>query len=488
MNKTAGQRLFTLLQRLGRSLMLPVSVLPAAAILLGIGYWVAQAGGNPVISTFLIQAGDSILGAIPMLFAAGVAFGMSKDQNGAAAIAGLVAFLVVTTLLSPDSAGGLLNRELSNAEAAAFGSISNAFIGLLSGAMAVFLYNRFHKTELPAALSFFSGRRLVPILTAAVMCVISVILLFVWPIVYGWLLTFGEWMVGLGAFGAALYGFFNRLLIPLGLHHALNSIFWFDFIGINDLGNFWGAGEGVIGTTGMYMAGFFPVMMFGLPGACLAIFVTAKDKAKKAVSGLMLAAGFTAFFTGVTEPIEFAFMFVAPVLYLVHAVLTGISMFLAASLGWFAGFGFSAGFIDFILSIPIEFATNQWMLFALGVAYFFIYFGLFTFLIKKFNLKTPGREDDQDIEAEQTATLANNDYASVAAQILEGLGGKENVTSVDYCATRLRIEVKDYLGVNEKAIKSAGVSGVIRPSKTSVQVVVGTKVQFVADEVQKLLG
>ncbi|MCL2843467.1 MAG: N-acetylglucosamine-specific PTS transporter subunit IIBC [Oscillospiraceae bacterium] len=489
MTKTPLQRFGALMQRLGKSLMLPVSVLPAAAILLGVGYAIDPTGwgGNNVLAHFLVQAGDSILGAIPILFAVGVAFGMSKDQNGAAALSGLVAFLVITTLLSPGSAEGL-RGELSAEHAAAFGNISNAFIGLLSGAVAAFAYNRFHKVELPAALAFFSGRRAVPITTAFFMLIVSGVLLFVWPIVYAGLLTFGEWMVGLGPFGAALYGFFNRLLIPLGLHHALNSIFWFDFIGINDLGNFWGAGDGVIGTTGMYMAGFFPVMMFGLPGACLAMYVTAKSKAKKTVFGLMLAAAFAAFLTGVTEPVEFSFMFVAPVLYLVHAVLTAVSMFIAASMQWFAGFAFSAGLIDYVLSIPIEFAIGQWWLLALGVVYFFVYFGIFYLLITKLNLKTPGREDDDDLEAEQTASLANNDYTAVAAQILEGLGGAGNVTSLDYCATRLRVEVKDYLGVNEKAIKAAGVSGVIRPSKTSVQVIVGTKVQFVADELQKLLG
>lgn len=480
-----------LLQKMGKSLMLPVAVLPAAAILLGIGYWIDTDGwgANNVVSAFLVTAGDSILGAIPILFAVGVAFGMSRDQNGAAALTGLVGFLVVTNLLSPGSVENLLNRELTASEAHAFGSISNAFIGLLSGAVGAFLYNRFYQAQLPAALSFFAGRRLVPILTAAVMCVVSLVLMFVWPVVYGGLLNFGQGIAGLGPFGAGLYGFFNRLLIPLGLHHALNAIFWFDFVGINDLLNFWGLGDGVgeVGVTGMYMAGFFPIMMFGLPGACLAMYRQAKDKNKKAVYGLMTAAAFTAFFTGVTEPVEFSFMFVAPLLYLVHAVLAGISLFIAATFQWFAGFAFSAGFIDFFLSFRVPYAINQWFLLGLGVVYFFIYFFLFTFLIKKFNLKTPGREDEDDLEAEKTVAFVRDDYAAVAADLVAGLGGEGNISELDYCATRLRVEVKDYLGVDEKKIKAAGVAGVIRPSKTSVQIVIGTKVQFVADEMQKLI-
>jgi len=480
------------LQRLGRALMLPVAALPAGGLLLGIGYWLDPTGwgANSVVSAFLIHAGGTILDNMGILFAVGLAFGLSKDQNGAAALAGMVGMLLLSRMLAPDAAEGFLGRELTDVQYQAFrrANNGNAFLGILTGCISAFIYNRNYQRELPAALSFFSGRRLVPILTVACMSVVAIAMLFVWPVVFGALAAFGEWFAGMGAFGAALYGFFNRLLIPTGLHHALNSVFWFDLVGINDLGRFWGpVVEADIGTVGMYMAGFFPVMMFGLPGACLAMYRNAKDKSKKVVAGLMLAAGFTAFFTGVTEPIEFSFMFVAPVLYLIHAVLTAISMFVVATFQWFAGFNFSAGFIDFFLSIPVPYAINQFWLIPFGIFYFFVYFFIFNFAIKKFNLKTPGREDDEDLEAEKTAVLASDNYAAVAATILEGLGGKNNVTSVEYCATRIRAEVKDYLLVNEKKIKSAGISGVIRPSKTSVQIVVGTKVQFVSDEIQKIL-
>lgn len=287
----------------------------------------------------------------------------------------------------------------------------------------------------------------------------------------------------MGAIGAGIYGFFNRLLIPVGLHHALNSVFWFDVAGVNDLGNFW-SGNGVLGQTGQYMTGFFPVMMFGLPAAALAMYHTAKPGKKKNAYGLLLAAAVCSFFTGVTEPLEFAFMFLAPGLYLIHAILTGISLTICALLPVRAGFNFSAGFVDWFLSFKAPMAVNPLLIIPLGLVYAAVYYFVFRLAILAFNFKTPGREDD-DVD-ESTVTLANNDYTAVASIILEGLGGKGNITSIDNCITRLRLEIKDYTLVDEKKIKSAGVAGVIRPGKTSVQVIVGTQVQFVADEFKKL--
>lgn len=315
------------------------------------------------------------------------------------------------------------------------------------------------------------------------MLVVSGILYFAWPPLYNVLVKFGESIVGLGPVGAGIYAFFNRLLIPTGLHHALNSVFWFDVAGINDIGNFW-AGTGTKGITGMYQAGFFPVMMFGLPAGALAMYHTAKDNKKKIAAGLLIAAAFASFFTGVTEPLEFSFMFLAPALYVVHALLTGIFVAVAAMLHATAGFSFSAGLVDFLLSSRLPMANKPWMLLILGVIAFVVYYVLFRFIIVKFNLKTPGREDD-DVD-ETTVKLANNNFTEVAKIILEGVGGKENVASIDNCITRLRLEIKDYTKVDEKKIKSAGVAGVIRPGKTSVQVIIGTKVQFVADEFKKL--
>lgn len=473
------------LQRLGKSLMLPVAVLPAAAILMGIGYWIDPVswGAESPVAAFLIKAGGSIIDNIPILFAVGVALGMSKERDGSAALSGLVAFLVTTTLLSTATVAMFLGIKVDAVDPA-FGKIGNAFVGILSGIIASLCYNRFHNLKLPDALAFFSGKRLVPIMTAVSMILISVILFFVWPPVYGALVAFGEAIAKLGAAGAGLYGLFNRLLIPTGLHHALNSVFWFDVAGINDIGNFW-SGKGVKGITGMYQAGFFPVMMFGLPAAALAMYHTAKTEKKKQAASLLLAAAFAAFFTGVTEPIEFAFMFLAPALYVVHALLTGVSLFIAATFHWTAGFGFSAGFVDFFLSSRLPLANQPYMLLLQGLVFAVIYYFLFRYLIVKFNLKTPGREDDDEV-GEIVNAPGKDRFATMAKIIYEGLGGDANVVAIDNCVTRLRVEVKDMRKVDQQKIKSTGISGIKEVGPTSIQVIVGTNVQFVADEITKL--
>ena len=473
------------LQKLGKSLMLPVAVLPAAGILMGIGYWIDPTGwgANSAIAAFLIKAGGAIIDNMAILFAIGVAVGMADDHEGTAGLAGLVSWLLIQTILSTGVVAMLKGIDAGEVNAA-FGKINNQFIGILSGIIGSTCYNRFKNTKLPDALAFFSGKRSVAIVTALASLVACLVLFFVWPVVYSALVAFGEAILGLGAVGAGIYGFFNRLLIPFGLHHALNSVFWFDVAGVNDLGNFW-AGTGTLGVTGQYMTGFFPVMMFGLPAAALAMYHTAKPGKKKVAYGLLLAAAVCSFFTGVTEPLEFAFMFLAPGLYLIHALLTGISLAICALLPVRAGFNFSAGFVDWFLSFKAPMAVNPLFIIPIGLIYGVIYYVVFRFAIVKFNFKTPGREDDDDIDENQV-TLANNDYTQVASIILEGLGGKGNIKSVDNCITRLRLEINDYTLVNEKKIKSAGVAGVIRPGKTSVQVIVGTQVQFVADEFKKL--
>ncbi|MBM7539895.1 N-acetylglucosamine-specific PTS transporter subunit IIBC [Amphibacillus cookii] len=476
------------LQRLGRSLMLPVSVLPAAAILLGIGYSMDHSGWGEenVVAAFLITAGDAILGNIAILFAIGVALGMAKEKDGSAGLSGLVGWLVITSLLSPSSVSLLRGIEV-DAVSPAFESIENAFIGMISGLVAASMYNRFSKTKLPDALAFFSGKRSVPIMTALSMLFVSAIMFFIWPAVYEGLVSFGTFFSELGVFGAGLYGFFNRLLIPTGLHHALNQVFWFDMVGINDIGNFW-SGQGELGVTGMYQAGYFPVMMFGLPAACLAMYHTAKETKKKQVAALLLAAGFAAFLTGVTEPIEFSFMFVAPLLYFVHALLSGISLMVAAMFNWTAGFGFSAGFIDFFLSSQLPLANNPYMLIVQGLVFAVIYYVIFRVLIIKFNLKTPGRGDedwDEDSVAE-TRDAGDDKYTQMAQEIYQGLGGESNVISIDNCVTRLRLEVKDTSVVDQKRIKDTGVPGINVIDDHNIQVVVGTQVESVANEVNKL--
>ncbi|ELC8442628.1 PTS transporter subunit EIIC [Clostridium perfringens] len=475
-------------QRLGKSLMLPVAALPVAGILMGIGYWIdSSIGANNVIAgaiaTFLLKSGGAIIDNMAILFAIGVAVGMSDDNDGAAGLAGLVSWLMITTLLSTSVVALLQGVDASEVNAA-FGKIQNQFIGIVAGLIGASCYNRFKNTKLPDFLGFFSGKRCVAIVTALVSIVAALVLYFVYPIIYSGLVSFGKSIIAIGPIGAGLYGFFNRLLIPFGLHHALNSVFWFDVAGINDIANFWSATDGTLGVTGMYMSGFFPIMMFGLPAGAFAMYRCAKENKKKAAAGILLAAALSSFFTGVTEPLEFAFMFLAPALYFAHAVLTGISMAVVAALPVRAGFNFSAGFVDWFLSFKSPMALNPMYLIAIGLVVAVIYYVVFVVMIKKFDLKTPGREDDD--EDDSNAVLANNDYTNVAKIILEGLGGASNITSIDNCVTRLRLEVKDPTLVNEKKIKSSGVAGVIRPGKTSVQVIVGTQVQFVADEFKKL--
>lgn len=479
------------LQKIGRALMVPVATLPAAAILMGVGYWIDPVGwgGQNALAAFFIQSGSAIIDNMGVLFAVGVAYGMSKDKDGAAALAGFVGFLVLTTLCSP-AAVAMIQKIPADQVPAAFGKIKNQFIGILVGIIAAELYNRFSNVELPKALSFFSGRRLVPILTSFVMIVVAFIMMFIWPVVFSGLVGFGEHIQKMGSIGAGVYAFFNRLLIPVGLHHALNSVFWFDVAGINDIPNFLGgaqsieAGKAVVGITGRYQAGFFPIMMFGLPGAALAIYHCARPENKAKVLGIMMAGAFAAFFTGITEPLEFSFMFVAPVLYVIHSILTGISVFIAASMHWIAGFGFSAGLVDLVLSSRNPLATQWWMLIPQGLVFFVIYYVIFRFTITKFNLLTPGRElavagDEADGQDVNVSADTEQDVSGLARQYIAAVGGTDNLTGIDACITRLRLNVKDSALVNDALAKRLGATGVIRLNKTSVQIIVG----FVAEKI-----
>lgn len=488
--------MFSYLQKIGKALMVPVAVLPAAAILMGIGYWIDPTGwgGNSQLAALLIKAGAAIIDNMAILFAIGVAYGLSKDKNGAAALAGLVAFQVVTTLLSTGAVSQITGTPIEEVSPA-FGRINNQFVGILCGVISGELYNKFSNIELPKFLAFFSGKRFVPILTSVVMIFVSFILLYVWPVIFAGLVSFGTNVAKMGAVGAGVYGFLNRLLIPVGLHHALNSVFWFNVAGINDIGRFWGNPElayadlpAVLEGTyhvGMYQAGYFPIMMFGLLGACLAFIQTAKPENKAKISSIMIAAGFTSFFTGVTEPVEFAFMFVAPALYILHAVLTGISVFLAASFNWMAGFGFSAGLVDFVLSLKNPNANSPIMLLLLGLVFFVIYYVVFLSAIKMFNLKTPGREDtEEEIISEKNAKVSHNQLAS---SLIPLLGGAQNIEEIDYCTTRLRLRVRESANVDDVQIKKL-VPGILKPSKNAVQVIVGPQVEFIADEMKRLLG
>jgi len=312
--------------------------------------------------------------------------------------------------------------------------------------------------------------------------------MYAWPPIFGALVSFGESITGLGSVGAGIYGFFNRLLIPIGLHHALNAVFWFDLAGINDLGKFWTAdaiatGVAIKGVTGQYMAGFFPVMMFGLPAAGLAIYHTAMPKNKAKVGSIMIAAGFACFFTGVTEPLEFAFLFVAPILFVLHAVLTGLSLFIASSMGWTAGFGFSAGLVDLVLSSKNPVANEWYMLLVQGVGFFFIYYYMFRYAIVTFNLKTPGREDDDE---EVSSVAGSAETSKLARQYLKALGGHANIDNIDACITRLRLTLKDSSLANEKTLKGLGAMGVVKLGSNNLQVILGPLAEIVAGEMKKI--
>ena len=485
------------LQKLGKALMLPVAVLPICGILMGIGYALAPAvmgaegatsGAAYTIGFLLIKAGGALIDNMAWLFAIGAAVGLA-DNDGTAGLAGLVSFLMMQQLLNPGVVGMVRHLEEGTATYIAFQKVAgNSFIGILAAVVGAACYNKFKDTQMPDWLAFFSGKRFVAIATGLISILVSVVLLFVWPVIFDALVAIGTAIAGMGGIGAGIYAFLNRLLIPTGLHHALNNVFWFDTIGLGDLNHFW-AGDvtgqnGVTWSLGMYMSGFFPCMMFGIAGAALAMVKTAKNK--KAAIGLVVSAAICAFVCGVTEPFEFGFMFLCFPLYVVYSALYGIFTIITYYSGFRAGFCFSAGATDLVFSASLPAAAKTWMIIPLGIAAFVVFYFVFYFAITKFDLKTPGREDD-DEEAEKKVVLANNNYTDVASAVLAAVGGKENVKDVGYCATRLRFEVLDNAKVDEKAVKAAGAAGVIRPSKNACQVIIGTKVQFVYDELKKML-
>ena len=488
------------LQKLGKALMLPVSVMPICGLLMGLGYCLCPAAmqGGQITGTlagigfFLIRAGGALIDHIAWLFAIGVGIGMSENNDGTGAVAALVSWLMIITLLNVDTVKTLIpSATEGSSRLLAFEKIENPFIGILSGIIGSVCYNRFHRTRLPDWLSFFSGKRAVAIVAGILSIATAFVLLLVWPLVFSGLTALGHGIERLGPAGAGLYAFLNRLLIPFGLHHALNNVFWFDTIGLGDLTHFW-AGEtsaDVTWSLGMYMSGFFPCMMFGVPGAALAIIRSAKPGRKKAVAGIIISSAVCAFVCGVTEPFEFAFMFLSPALYAAYALLYGIVAFVTVLSGFRAGFSFSAGVTDLVFSSALPAAARTWLIIPLGILSFALFYAVFRFMIRKWNLKTPGRGDEEAAgngEETPAAGSADGKYAAMARTILRGLGGRENILSVDNCITRLRLEIRDMGRVDEGTVRSAGAAGLIRPGKNALQVVIGTSVQFVADELKGL--
>ena len=380
------------LQKLGKALMLPVACLPICGILMGIGYLLCPAsmqGGDitgigPMIGIFLVKAGGALIDNMALLFVIGVGVGMSDDHDGTGGLAALASWLMITTLLSTGFVTTLFPSIADNADKTlAFNIIANPFIGILAGVIGSSCYNKFKSTKLPDWLSFFSGKRCVAIIAGVVSFLVSVVLLFVWPILFGELISIGNAIAGMGALGAGIYAFLNRLLIPTGLHHALNNVFWFDTIGLGDLTHFW-AGEtsaDVSWSLGMYMSGFFPCMMFGVPGAALAMIKCAKPAKKKVAIGLVASAALCAFICGVTEPFEFGFMFLAPGLYVIYALLYGIFTMITVALGFRAGFSFSAGATDLLFSSSLPAAQKTWLIIPLGIAAFFVFYFVFLFYV-----------------------------------------------------------------------------------------------------------
>ncbi|AGB19881.1 N-acetylglucosamine-specific PTS transporter subunit IIBC [Thermoanaerobacterium thermosaccharolyticum] len=451
------------LQKLGKALMLPIAVLPAAALLL-------RLGAKDVFNIpFITNAGGAIFDNLPLIFAIGIAIGFAGG-DGVAGLAATVGYLVLT------KGATTINKDIN------MGVLGGILIGVIAG----YLYNRYHDVKLPDFLGFFGGKRFVPIITSLAALILAFAAGYVWPPIQNVIYALGKWIISAGAFGVFIYGVLNRLLIPVGLHHVINSLVWFVFgsfksasgaIVTGDLNRFY-AGDP---TAGRFMTGFYPIMMFALPAAALAMVMAAKPKNRKAVSGIMISAALTAFLTGITEPIEFAFMFLAPVLYVVHAILTGLSLAITYILGIRMGFGFSAGLIDYILSFGIS--SKPILLFLIGIIYAVVYFLVFYFLIVKLNLPTPGRLDEDTNDSAEK--LSNSDIGQMAQNYLEILGGAGNIVSLESCITRLRLSVKDDSVINDDELKKAGANGVIRMGNGALQVIVGTKADLIAQEMQK---
>jgi N-acetylglucosamine PTS system EIICBA or EIICB component len=467
---------FLKIQSLGRALMLPIAVLPVAGILLRFGQ------ADMLNIKIIADAGGAIFDNLPLLFAIGIAVGFAKDNNGVAALAGALGYLVEVAVMKD------INDKLN------MGVLSGVVAGIVAG----MLYNRFKDIKLPEFLAFFGGKRFVPIVTGLACLVLGIVFGYAWGPVQSAIDTAGHWLTTAGAIGTFVYGLLNRLLLVTGLHHILNSLVWFVF------GSFTPAagGAAVTGdlhrffagdpTAGGFMAGFFPVMMFGLPAACLAMLHEAPKERRAMVGGLLLSMALTSFLTGVTEPIEFTFMFLAPVLYGIHAVLTGLSLAICSLLGIKLGFTFSAGAIDYVLNYGLS--THGWEAIPLGIAYAVVYYALFRFFIRRFNLPTPGRDasaGDTAIASSMSGvavpvgSTATAESLSRAARYIDALGGAANLKVVDACTTRLRLTVADPAHVSEPALKAIGARGVLKRGGESVQVIIGPEADMIADEIRR---
>src|SRR5664280_2831992 len=517
--KKSGLRIpgFAQLQRLGKSLMLPIALLPAAGILLRLGQPDLLGGIKaPVIGPFfeaMSAAGGAIFAHLPLLFAIGVAIGFAKKADGSTALAAAAGYLVMEAVfktMSPVVLEGVLDQlgEQAQINYSVFG-------GILVGLITAVLFDRYHTIQLPSFLGFFGGRRFVPIVVSLASLIVAFGLSYFYPIFNAGLTSVGQFIGGSGAFGAFTYGFANRMLIPVGLHHILCTYIWFIYgdyqtpagtLATGELTRF-AAGDP---SAGLLTSGFYPILMFGLPAAALAMIQLAKPRQKKLALGILGAAGLTAFLTGVTEPLEFAFMFVAFPLYVVHAVLTGLSLAIAYQLDIHLGFWFSAGLIDLLLYGTAPAAKNIPLLIVMGIAFFLVYYFLFRFVIKRWNMRTPGREPEEEFDAAQAANLTDG-YGSTgtsggvarttgggvalatrpladtkAEQLIAAFGGRENLVNVDACITRLRMEVADKGMVDKARLKALGAAGVIEVGN-NVQAIFGTQAEALKSDINDAL-
>jgi PTS system N-acetylglucosamine-specific IIC component len=458
--------MFNLLQKIGKALMTPIAVLPVAALLLRLGF-----GDIPFIdgqvAIIMKNAGDAIFSHLDLLFGIGIAYGLAKNNDGAAALAGAIGVLIAKAVYIS------IDKDVN----------MGVFVGIIIGVLAGTLYNRFYDIKLPEFLGFFGGKRFVPIITAISAIGVGILAGYFWHFAQSGIDAFSNAIIGLNEVGTFIYGTLNRLLIPLGLHHILNSVFWFqlgeythikdgvEVVANGDLHRFFAGDK----TAGVYMSGFYVVMMFGLPAMAYAIYLNTPKSSRKRVGAILFGVAFTSFLTGITEPLEFLFLFVAPLLFLVHAVLTGLALAAAQMLDIHAGFGFSAGFIDYVINYKL--ATNPLLILPLGIVFALIYFFVSYYTIKIFKLKIFEENSEKE-----TPSVSNE-----ALAFIEALGGKENIVNTDACITRLRMSVKDSSLLLDESFTTLGAKGVIRPDKQSIQIILGTKAESVAEAIKEVL-
>lgn len=529
-------KIFEVLQRVGRSFMLPIAILPVAGLFLGIGgsftnttmletYNLMGVLGPGTfansILTVMNDAGSIVFSNLPILFAMGVAIGMAKAEKAVAALAGALAFFIMhASIGAMITVHGGVDNMLAGSVATTVGINSlqmGVFGGIIVGLGVAYLHNKFYKIELPQSLSFFSGTKFVPIISAVVYLIVGIIMFYIWPTVQAGINGVGEVVRISGYFGTWVYGFMERLLIPFGLHHVFYLPFWQTSVGgtmevggkmIEGAQNIFFAQLADPSTTHFsveatrFMSGKFPLMIFGLPGAALAMYKTAKPEKKKIVGGLLFSAALTSILTGITEPLEFTFLFVAPFLYLIHCIFAGLAYMLMHILQVGVGMTFSGGLIDLTLFgiLPGNGRTNWLMIPLVGIGYFIVYYFLFSFLIKKFNLKTPGREDDDNAEVKlytkadvnakkgevQSGDKSANSDDDLSMAIVHGLGGKSNIESVDCCITRLRCTVADSNLVRDDVLKATGAAGVVKAG-AGVQVIYGPRVTLIKSNLEEYL-